>query len=325
MQTRISNRKAAGAVVGAFSLIELLTAVSIMVTIIFALYAMFNRTQQALRANMTQVDVLEAGRATAEMVGRDLEQLSACNLPFVTNLYTRLSLVPSAPMVQVDTAQSPLTPPLRTNVLQELFLLSRETNNWVGTGYLVGGPESVYGVGTLYRYTVSTNYRRLDTNFISQFTTASLTNPVTGLLSTNFSRLADGVVHFRLTAYDPDGRRMSWDSTNTYPSYHLLRLTRGGQPTGPFSSNSVSKASDANLILQPDPRDPTGLQTRLSFVSTAVPAYLELELGVLENATYKQFQSLEDSPPQVAQAFLRKQAGKVQLFRQRIPIRTVQQ
>jgi len=55
-----------------------------------------------------------------------------------------------------------------------------------------------------------------------------------------------------------------------------------------------------------------------------LPGYIELELGVLEPTTLKQFQAFKDSPA-VAAAFLKKQAGKVQLFRQRIPIRTALQ
>ena len=42
-----------------YPLVELLTAVSIMLVIIYALYMMFAQTQKALRANVTQVDVLE--------------------------------------------------------------------------------------------------------------------------------------------------------------------------------------------------------------------------------------------------------------------------
>src|SRR5215468_11182220 len=103
MQTRPSQR--------GFSLIELLTAVSIMVVIIFALYAMFNQTQKALRANLTQVDVLEAGRAAAEMMGRELQQLTASDLFRTVNFYA--GMTPVAPVLQTDTDDRSV---LRTNV-----------------------------------------------------------------------------------------------------------------------------------------------------------------------------------------------------------------
>ena len=138
------------AVEAAFSLVELLTAVSIMMVIIFTLYSMFNQTQKALRANITQVDVMESGRAAAEVLGRELEQMAACNLAQTINLYA--GLTPIAPLMQTDLDEKRA---LRTNVLQEFFFLSRQTNKWVGTGYRVMRAES--GVGTLYRYSASTN------------------------------------------------------------------------------------------------------------------------------------------------------------------------
>src|SRR5689334_6882697 len=153
MQTELVNcpmaeRRTLGA--RAFSLVELLTAVAIMVIIIFALYAMFAQTQKALRANTTQVDVLESGRATAEILGRELAGLTASGRPFTTNIYARM--IPSAPLVQMDISL-PNSAPVRTNVLQEFFFLSRQGNSWIGTGYRVMGADN--GVGTLYRYSVA--------------------------------------------------------------------------------------------------------------------------------------------------------------------------
>jgi hypothetical protein len=294
-----------------------------MVVIIFALYAMFAQTQKALRANVTQVDVLESGRATAEMLGRDLEQLSPCNVAQTVNLYAGMIPLPSGPLILVDTASTRVPQPgLRTNLLQEIFFLSRQSNSWVGTGYRVMGAD--HGVGTLYRYTVSTNYHALSfTNLMTQYVHAALTNPITGAITTNFNRVADGVVHLRLTAYDPEGRRMDWNTTNMWPSYRILRSNRSGGKLGLISS-AVNQA-DSDVNLRQDILDPYGLQTQLFFTSNAVPAYLELELGMLEPATYKQYQSVAAPgvAPAVPQAFLRKQAGKVHLFRQRIPIRTV--
>ena len=65
----------------AFSLVELLLAVSLMSVIVFGLYSMFNETQKALRSNVRQVDVLEAGRAAIELLVSDLEQASSPGLP----------------------------------------------------------------------------------------------------------------------------------------------------------------------------------------------------------------------------------------------------
>ncbi|MBI4658488.1 MAG: hypothetical protein HY735_06515, partial [Verrucomicrobia bacterium] len=161
---------------------ELLVAVSIMTFIIYALYQMFNQTQKALRGNITQVDVLESGRAAREMLSRDLEQISASGLAGTTNLYAA-SIPAIPPLVQLDLDEQRA---LRTNMLQEFFFLTRRTNAWIGTGYRVIGAQD--GIGTLYRYTVSTNYRFLSSNNLSgAYFTADLTN--------HFHRVADGIIH----------------------------------------------------------------------------------------------------------------------------------
>ena len=149
---------------------------------------------------------------------------------------------------------------------------------------------------------------------------APLTNRVTGALSTNFHRLADGIIHLRLTAYDPNGQRMDFNSTNSYfPSYRVLRIDSGNRRLGLVSM--ANEGRDANVILRQERAVP---DTQFSFMSNALPGYVELELGVLEAGALKQYESLRDAP-RTASTYLRKQAGKVHLFRQRIPIRTVLQ
>src|SRR6185503_11455848 len=70
----------------AFSLVEVMVAVGLLAVIIVGLLAMFYQTQRAFRAGMTQVDVLEAGRATMEMIARDFQQASYSTEVVVTNL-----------------------------------------------------------------------------------------------------------------------------------------------------------------------------------------------------------------------------------------------
>jgi hypothetical protein len=66
--------------------------------------------------------------------------------------------------------------------------------------------------------------------------------------------------------------------------------------------------------------------TLTAFRSNAVPAYLELELGVLEPDALRIYQQMiNDQQPAQARAFLEKRIGKVQIFRKRIPVRTVDQ
>jgi prepilin-type N-terminal cleavage/methylation domain-containing protein len=291
-----------------FTVLELLVSVSILAVIVFALYQMFHTTQKAMRANVTQVDVMESGRAAMDMIGRELGELSACNLFRGTNFYA--GLIPVAPLVQLDLDGKG---PLRTNVLEEFLFLSPQTNKWVATGYRIIGAES--GVGTLYRFSVATNVHLLNSsNLTAPFWTLELTNRATGRVSTNFHRVADGIVHLKLTAYDFDGQRLGYNLTNGVQYYQILRQRLNG-------GTIVSDVISTNVVLRQDVAD----QTQMLFLSNALPAYVDVELGVLEPGTFEQYKSVRDGSRQAAVEFLRKRANKVHLFRQRIPIRTAAQ
>ena len=65
----------------AFTLIEILVAVGLLSVIVLGLLAAFNQTQRAFRSSLTQTDLLEAGRAVADMMVRDVEQMTPSQLP----------------------------------------------------------------------------------------------------------------------------------------------------------------------------------------------------------------------------------------------------
>ena len=309
METRTQGRLKGIGRAPAFTVLELLVAVTIMTVIVFSLYQMFNQTQKALRGSMTQVDVLESGRVALQMISEELEQLQPSDLLGATNFYA--ALTPVVPRVQLDLDETRL---LRTNVLQEVFFVSARTNQWVGTGYRVIGAQD--GVGTLYRFSISTNYRFLTPHYLSgAYFRASVTNPITGLLSTNFQRIADRIIHFRLTSYDPNGRMLGYDIPNFYPPYRIHQ--QGGRNL----TSRFSETNTANVLL----RREVAQQTGAIFLEDAVPAYLDLELGVLEPETLAQYNSIREAATDTAEDFLRRHANKVHLFRHRIPIRTAVQ
>ena len=65
----------------------------------------------------------------------------------------------------------------------------------------------------------------------------------------------------------------------------------------------------------------------LEFIDTLLPAYIDVELGVLEPKVYERFRARHDSNDvntPFALAYLTNQLDRLHLFRQRIPIRTVQ-
>ena len=86
----------------------------------------------------------------------------------------------------------------------------------------------------------------------------------------------------------------------------------------------VDGTNDATVALFPA-FNANSLETSVRFMSNALPAYVELELGMLEPEALRQFYTMiEDENPN-ATNFLSRQIAKVHLFRQRIPIRTAAQ
>lgn len=286
----------------AFSLVEILMTVAMLSVIILGLVAMFDQTRRAFTSSMTQVDVLEGGRAATAFIASDLEQLTpayaANNLSFpplnFENFYMDVPHTP--PNVYVPLIQ-PLTDPneFRTNTLQELFFISRYNQQWNAIGYKIDVNGEGSGIGTLYRFSsnnIPVNSTNL-TSFILNFTTMD-----PALSSSNCSRIIDGVIDFRIRAFDMNGNLLP--NINTPQSYF-------------FNTNNIY--IQTNLVGEPN---------SYRFVSNAVPAYVEVELGILETRTLQRYYSMTNSAnPTVAQNFLQSHAGQVHIFRQRVPIRAV--
>lgn len=277
----------------AFTVIELMLAMSIMGVIVYALYATFSHTQRALRANVSQVDVMEAGRSAMDSLVREVSQLTATGLPDTPNFTNGLSGYAATLQPLLGNGA------LRTNVLHELYFVSRQNQDVLGSSYRVLYASN--GVGTLSFYTTNLFFPALRSN--------NLILTVTTQPASNYVRLADGVVHFRVRTYDPDGRLLLYASTNASPAYRIRRLTAAG---GVLASEPAP-----NVILREDPPG----ETKTVFYHDALPAYVEVELGVLEPHTFEQYKSFAAGSDE-ARRYLERQAGKVQLFQQRIPIRT---
>ncbi|MGO8838898.1 MAG: PilW family protein [Limisphaerales bacterium] len=283
----IGNRKSE--IGNGFTLIEILVVVVLLSFIILALMAVFNATQAAFRASITQTDVMEGGRAVMGLIKGDLESMTpslgqsnvTVNFCVVTNQYQYQS--GSAPLWQ-SLAGSGFQ---RTNVLQNFFILTRQNTTWTGTGYFVDTASTNY-FNPLYRFSITTNVQAaspamLYTNF--------LYTPVT-----NLTHLIDGVLDLTVRAYDPNGQWM----TNGYP-FGYTNFARNVW----FSASALGEVG-------------------FYMFSNTVPASVEVELGVLEDRSIQRAQSLPNVTPVWAQSnYLAQQAGKVHLFRQRIWIRNV--
>jgi hypothetical protein len=205
----------------AFTLVELLLTVTIMTVIIFALYAVFDHTQKALRGSINQVDVLEAGRAAMNLMTGELEQMSPSGETNVANLFVQFSSQ-ATPFIQTLPDNK-----LRTNLLEDVFFLSRAQNRWNASAYMVfplrdGAGNSLSTVGTLMRFSTNSVSPTLAYQILSTF----FSNASTNIL---LQPVIDGVIHMRLRSYRTDGSLIPEFSkvyfrSNDLPGYVELEL-----------------------------------------------------------------------------------------------------
>lgn len=301
---------------GAFTLTEILVAVALMSVIIFALYSMFNQTQKALRSNVTQVDVLESVRAALDFIVRDIEQATHCDVPGATNLYARNTFN------EKPTYQPLSDGSLRTNFFQELFFLTRSNNyHWYANAYFVAsltnpaarvGP---LGVGTLYRFSAPVarfNLVMPPTNRIDLLAlrdTMDLfervkTDPSFRTTAPYTYPLLSGVTHLKWQAFDGAGRRLAFQFVVL-----LSNVWIAPEPEVPGESWFA--------FTNPVPT----FQAPVPTLTSALPGMLEMEIAVLEDEAVQRLKSM--GSVQLARTFFEDQAGRVHVFKQQIPIRTV--
>ena len=286
----------------AFSLIELLVAVALMSFIVIGLLAMFTQTQRAFRASINQTDVLGSGRIAIDMLTRELGQMTASGRFRATNLFVELSQTPLLQGLPGTTYKgAPGTEDQRTNLLQRVFFLTQNNQNWTGIGYLVVPDSTNAGVGTLYRF--ATNHNNYGaTNLSIEFLRAPLAS---------MSRVADGVVHFRLRAFGTNGYPITWASFGTNAYAAVFRRDAYGNILAPLVRNTLANNP---MVGVPD-------VVNYYFLSNALPAYVELELGVLEPNILDRFKAIGNPVAQLN--YLSNHVAQVHVFRQRVPIRTV--
>lgn len=284
----------------AFSLIEILVVVGLLSVIILGLLLMFNQTQRAFRTGLTQVDVLEGGRAATELIARELSQMSPA---YRSNGVNFFALIPPVEPLAQRLPGVAADGQWRTNPLQEIFFLTRENQTWNGIGYRVSDVNA--GMGTLYRYAVSnrfpfgTTFQTLDPAVL--FTNYNLQT----LDIANMSPVLGGVVTFKVRAYNTNG---FWITGNLKPDASNTDI-RWYQPNSPPPRSQDSWVP--------------GEVGYYRFEYDAVPAFVEFELGVLEERTRQRVESLPATPASIRRNYLADQASKVHVFRLRVPIRNV--
>jgi type II secretory pathway pseudopilin PulG len=255
----------------ALTLLEMMVAVTLLAVIMVGLLAMFQYTQRALHVAHTQTDVFENARGAIQLIARDLSEVSDYGDSNVFNIAVARYDNPIG-TIQPD----PIRPGTRM-FFDEAFWLTHVNDAWQGIGYYVDGTNT--GVGTLYRFTETTNI----------WAAPSLKNRFA--ISTNTHRVSDGIVHFWMESV------FIYRSPSSAPGKEqYIRQSDFTFPTNTFTSLS-------NVFVGP----------------TALPVFIDLEIGVLEPATLKQFNALTNNPA-VAQNFLRQHSERIHFFRERVPI-----
>jgi len=296
----------------AFSLVEILVVVALLSVIVLGLMAMFNQTQRAFRLGMSQTDILESGRMASDLIRRELER----NIPAGVN---QTNNSPNFYLQMVRSSLQPLPGAAagaavdRTNIMQDLFFLTHENRTWKGIGYFVrtnGGddptlPGGIGPIGTLYRFETNNTDAQFKANPVAMF--AGFDNVLRQIVSNNISRIADGVLGFRVQPFDVYGFVL----TNN-PNWHTN--VPWSLPPCVLSYNLV-----ATNVVRPFPGEVI-VQTYF-FYSNAVPGGVEFSISMLEPQIYERYRSIPIDTAK--QEFLDKQAAHVHVFRQSVHVRNV--
>ena len=274
---KISRARRSGS--SAFSLIEIMVVMALMSVIILGLMAMFTQTQRAFKLGMTQTDVLESGRIATGLITRELEQITP-NYVGRVGVYNAPNFYSAFADYGLQDLPTAGTAVARSNILQDLYFVTRENQTWLGVGYFVrSNPtnSTLAPVASLYRFQMPNNVAQFEqhpnTLFSNFYNAVSGLNPAM-MGTTNVSKILDGVVSFRVRAYDTNGVWIAPPSpiaTAPYPYW--------------FRTNILVSPGIARAPIMAD----TGMCT---FYSNAVPAFVELEIGILEQKTLEIYKTI---------------------------------
>ena len=170
-----------------------------------------------------------------------------------------------------------------------MYFLTKENQTWSGIGYYLFPANG--GVGTLYRYVSNAAFGQNPAQLYSGYH-RTINDATNRNVFTNLNRILDGVVHFKVRAYNPDGH---WITTN-----NLFNVWVREPRFALYATN------ESELYF---------------FTNNVVPAAVELELGVLEERAIVRARTITDSLSR--SNYLAREAGKVHLFRLRVPVRNV--
>ena len=350
----------------AFSLLEMMIAVGMLTIVIFALYAMFDQTQKALRQSLNQVDLSEGGRAALELAVRKLERASSPQVQDALNLSIKPAQDSVGYTLVFDGTNAVASRSQQLRFDELFFLYPVPGDRWHVAGFLIApdlAPPSTnfptVGLGTLFyidEALPNTNLLSvLDRNGLlpggspdsatippmrlaGPFTVQ--TNLINGRLSTpafqagaaraDAVRLLEGVLQFRVTAIDADGRPYDplhpvvFDVTaprlgaNTNRPVHRIVAPADWQATNRL--DGISRPLPISIATV----DADSGQANVQFRGTNLPTAIEIEVTLLDGKQLEQFRSLPETV-QVRNRWLANNSGAIQTLRQRVALRTAPQ
>jgi type II secretory pathway pseudopilin PulG len=286
----------------AFSLVEVLVVVSLLSLIVLVLMTVFNSTQKAFRAGVTQTDVLEGSRAAMDLLVSDLKLMSPSDGPtnnpngsgfYDINFYAGLNWEVDNYLPLIQSLPGSPNGFSRTNLLENIFWLSRQNLNghdsWVGIGYTVIATNAS-PLFPLYRFVTNAPASADPTAMYNEFLAAIQVNAFT---NTGWSHIIDGVVDLRIQPYDVNGYAI----------------------TNSFQYNSGVPANyPSTAFTLPTPYGPSSY---FYFLSNAIPASVEIQMGSLEDAVLRRAESF-GGPGVSENNYLSQQVGRTHVFRQRV-------
>lgn len=300
----------------AFTVVEMMVAVTITTVITLALSAVFGQVQKAFRAGIQQVDVYEAGRATSDMTVKDLESMVALGSIDFTNFWT----VPFQPGMYNSLGS--LSEGAGFQTIQQEFLVFQEYNNVIkAVGYRLipdrrngaidySQAEDFIRVSRLYRFEAPVSRTALErspnlvwesiVNAFLRDPSAEIRDAETASVAYQFQEITDGVVHFRATPFHLSGR--VWDKN--LEDYY-------------YANRDVNLPRDVEVD-STSPR--AGPAFSYAFSGDALPSFVEFELGIMEPAIIDEWRSIAEANMQGASEFIRDQAARVQIFRRRLTL-----
>ncbi len=363
-----------------FSMIEMMVSLGLLSLVILVLFSLFNQTTKAMRANVNQTDVMEGARSSLELVSRELESMAASGLAGAPNFVSRLNN-PNPGREFLANSANLMGPGFTPLFFDLFFLQRVDSKRVRVTGFAVrdefdSAKSSAFPVGTLYIYqdpspnlaSAALSYtkladldklpivltapdalaqvgrRLLDRTLPAQGSGATDSEGYTYLTSralTNCARVVDGVVSFRVTAYDNFGRPLDPSIWN-YPDAEVGQLSSAKNPPHPPRSvlmdfvnvtNNFVRTGSSIFIMGHWLRKDTDHNGATEFVDALflgeqLPRSVEIELALLEPRALDQYRALPgitatlpNGPDHPRQRYLRNNLGKIQIFRQRVPIR----